>query len=301
MNNEPKPKTLGVVGLGLVGSALVHLFTEQGWTVFGFDIDPDSGRETDSVSFTRVESLRAVSERCSERVLLSLPTSDEVEAVVEGPGGLARQQLPPKTIIDTTTTHPDRTKSLADRCERCGIEFLDSTLVGSSVQILKRESQVLVGGNRETFESCSDVWEALSDRVYYMGRSGSGSTAKLVVNLVLGLNRLVLAEGLALAEAAGVPPGGMLEILSEGPASSEVMRTKGPKMVNRDYSAQARLRQHLKDVGLILEMGRRSGCRLRLSELHRDLLEKAVADGWGEADNSSIIEVFRDPDSRDGG
>jgi 3-hydroxyisobutyrate dehydrogenase-like beta-hydroxyacid dehydrogenase len=116
---------------------------------------------------------------------------------------------------------------------------------------------------------------------------------KLVVNLILGLNRAVLAEGLSLAEALGLDPQRVLEILRASAAYSKVMDTKGQKMLTRDYEPQARLSQHLKDVRLILETGGRTGAALPLSLLHRELLERAEAAGLGDADNSAVIEVFR--------
>jgi 3-hydroxyisobutyrate dehydrogenase-like beta-hydroxyacid dehydrogenase len=115
---------------------------------------------------------------------------------------------------------------------------------------------------------------------------------KLVLNLVLGLNRAVLAEGLCYAAAAGVDPAAALEILKAGPAYSRVMDTKGQKMLAGDFTAEARLSQHLKDVRLILESGARAGASLPLSSVHRALLEKAEAAGFGAADNSAVIKAF---------
>ena len=115
---------------------------------------------------------------------------------------------------------------------------------------------------------------------------------KLVVNLVLGLNRAVLAEGLALARSCGLDPSAALEILRAGPAASRVMDVKGAKMLSGDFTPQARLAQHLKDVHLILKMGQDCGARLPLSALHRDLLEGLAAQGYHDADNSAIIRAF---------
>jgi 3-hydroxyisobutyrate dehydrogenase-like beta-hydroxyacid dehydrogenase len=115
---------------------------------------------------------------------------------------------------------------------------------------------------------------------------------KLVVNLVLGLNRAVLAEGLALARSCGLDPSAALEIPRAGPAASRVMDVKGTKMLSGDFTPQARLAQHLKDVHLILKMGHDCGARVPLSALHRDLLEGLAAQGYHDADNSAIIRAF---------
>jgi 3-hydroxyisobutyrate dehydrogenase-like beta-hydroxyacid dehydrogenase len=116
---------------------------------------------------------------------------------------------------------------------------------------------------------------------------------KLVVNLVLGLNRAVLAEGITLAEALALEPRQTLDILRASAAYSRVMDAKGPKMLEGDFAPQARLSQHLKDVRLILEAAQRTGAALPLSLLHRELIERACAAGLGPLDNSAIIEAFR--------
>jgi 3-hydroxyisobutyrate dehydrogenase-like beta-hydroxyacid dehydrogenase len=115
---------------------------------------------------------------------------------------------------------------------------------------------------------------------------------KLVVNLVLGLNRAVLAEGLAFARGCGLDLPRVLEVLQAGAAYSRVMDAKGARMLARDFRPQARLRQHLKDVELILDEARRVGAKAPLSELHRELLRRVVEQGSGDEDNSAVIRAY---------
>jgi 3-hydroxyisobutyrate dehydrogenase-like beta-hydroxyacid dehydrogenase len=115
---------------------------------------------------------------------------------------------------------------------------------------------------------------------------------KLVLNLVLGLNRAVLAEGLAFARACGVDPALALEVLRDGPAYSRVMDTKGEKMLSGDFTPQARLAQHLKDVRLILEAASLRDVKTPFSDLHHDILQALADAGCGELDNSAIIRWY---------
>ena len=115
---------------------------------------------------------------------------------------------------------------------------------------------------------------------------------KLIFNLVLGLNRAVLAEALSFACAVGVPPQQTLEILKAGTAYSRVMDNKGEKMLNGDFVTQAKLSQHLKDVRLILSTGRRVKAKLPLCSLHRKLIQQLESNGHGSLDNSAIIKAF---------
>ena len=150
----------------------------------------------------------------------------------------------------------------------------------------------MVGGERTVFDACGDVFAALTRSADYVGPSGSGAKMKLVANLVLGLNRAALAEGLALGRASGLEAEAVLSILKAGAAYSRVMDTKGEKMVSEDFSTQAKLSQHLKDVRLILSAGDRAGVTLPLSAAHRRLLETAEAAGFGNADNSAVIKAY---------
>ena len=115
---------------------------------------------------------------------------------------------------------------------------------------------------------------------------------KLVSNLVLGLNRAALAEGLVFAQALGLEAEAALGVLLGTMAYSRIMDTKGRKMIEGDFSVQARLSQHLKDIRLILDAAAAAGQALPLTEIHRQLLEVAEAAGFGEADNSAIIRAF---------
>ena len=130
-------------------------------------------------------------------------------------------------------------------------------------------------------------------KAFHVGLCGSAARMKLISNLVLGLNRAVLAEGLAFAEALGVSPAAALEVMAGSNAYSRAMDVKGRKMVERDFSVQARLSQHLKDVRLMLDAAAAAGLSLPLTETHRRLMEQAEAAGYGEQDNSAIIEVLR--------
>ena len=111
---------------------------------------------------------------------------------------------------------------------------------------------------------------------------------KLALNLVLGLNRAALAEGLTFAAALGMDPAIALEILQAGPAWSRVMDIKGTKMLRREFTPEGAFRQHLKDVRLILAAAERAGSPVPLSSLHREILERVEAAGFGDADNSAV-------------
>ena len=224
-------------------------------------------------------------------VVLCLPGSSEVEEVCDGI--LDAAEAGAGLVVDCTTGDPLRSEAVASRMAAAGISFVEAEVTGSSRLFERGEAALLVGASGEAIGQAAALLDALSPVVFHLGEVGSGARMKLVSNLVVGLNRLVLAEAVSLAEKVGVSPAHLLEVLRSGPGHSRALELKGRKMVEGDYDPEARLAQHLKDVELILELGGGVDAPLPLSRLHRELLERGVADGLGDLDNSSIVEVLR--------
>jgi len=291
-NDLPPAGVVGLVGIGLVGSALAERLLAAGFRVIGHDIVAERRERLMSLGGEAAVSSAGVAAK-ARRVILSLLTSDIVREVIEGPGGVLEADPLPRIIIDTTTGDPEASESMAAKLAQRRIAYLDATIVGSSKQIGQGEGAFLVGGEAEPFEECADLFEALSRKVFHVGPSGAGARAKLVVNLVLGLNRAALAEGLAFGGAIGLEPGRVLPLLMSTMAYSRIMDTKGRRMVEGDFTPEARLAQHRKDVALILDQARKHGQPLPLSEEHLRLLDAAIAAGDGELDNSAVIREVR--------
>jgi 3-hydroxyisobutyrate dehydrogenase-like beta-hydroxyacid dehydrogenase len=282
---------VGLIGLGLLGSALADRLITGGFPVTGFDTDPERLQSAVRCGVSAARSGAEVAARCP-CVLTCLPDGPTTSAAVLQ-GGIAAAARPGAVLIDCCTCAPDESRSLAEALTRCGIEMLDAPVSGSSAVVRAGGALIMVGGATGTLARCRPVLEAIAPQVLLMGPQGAGVTAKLVSNLVLGINRLALAEGLALAERAGVDLRRMLAVLRDGAAYSRVVDAKGERMIDRQYQPEARLRQHLKDVELILRVGRDVGASMPASEVHHRLLLQAVSLGFGESDNSAVIEALR--------
>ena len=281
---------VGVIGLGLMGTALTERLLEHGYRVIVWN---RSREKADAlVARGAVWSDHPLS--VCDRIIISLYTSDVVEQVLaQLDAGLHAGQI----LLDTTTGEPEQTAALGARRAARGIQYLDAPISGSSEQTRRGEATVIVGGDKSTFDACADLWRVMGAKVFHVGACGSAARMKLITNLVLGLNRAALAEGLAFAEAIGVSPAAALEVMIGSNAYSKAMDVKGRKLVEHDYTVQAKLSQHLKDVRLMLQAAQGAGMELPLADTHRRLMEQAEAAGLGELDNSAIIEVLRKPGS----
>jgi 3-hydroxyisobutyrate dehydrogenase-like beta-hydroxyacid dehydrogenase len=285
-------EVIALIGMGLLGSALAENLVKAGFTVRGYDTAPDRMSEHAERGGLLARS-PADAARGASVVMTCLMTADIVRDVLLGPDGALGAAPPGLVVIDNSTIHPDASAALAGDLARRGIAMLDAPIGGSSGQARRREAPVVVGGDPEIFARCRPILDAVAQRVHHVGPNGAGARAKLVINLVLGLNRLALAEGLLFGLRQGLDGKALLGVLKESAAYSRAMDIKGERMVEGNFEPEGKLAQHLKDVELMLEVGHAAGAPLLATALHRQLLLAGVAAGLGERDNSSIIAVLR--------
>ena len=281
---------VGLIGVGLVGSALVERLTGAGFAVVAYDVNPAFGPAIAGFTVRVAASAREVA-KAATIVLLALPDTGATEAVI---GDIAPVLSAGAILIDVSTDDPERIAALAEVLAGQGVRLIDAPLSGSSVQIRAGDAVAIAGGERGAFDDAAPIFNAISRHAFHLGPSGSGHRAKLATNLLLGLNRAVLAEGLVFAEALGLDPSSFLAMARVTPAYSRAIDAKGDKMIARSYAPpESRVRQHRKDVALILAAAARLGCALPLSETHAALLDGAIAAGDGDLDSAAIIEELR--------
>jgi 3-hydroxyisobutyrate dehydrogenase-like beta-hydroxyacid dehydrogenase len=281
---------VGVIGLGLIGTSLATRLLQSGFPVAGYDIATARRESLSHLGGIACTSAKAVGERC-KIIVLAVFNTDQVESVVESADGacLNTEHL----VICTSTCDPDRIRALAARVAKRGVRFLECPLSGNSDQIAKGNGVGLVGGERAVMESAMPVLNALCKQSYYLGPAGSGGRAKLAVNLVGGLNRAVMAEGLAFAESMGLELAPFLEVMKGSAVYSRAMDTRGMKMVDSDFRPHAWLTQSLKDFKLMHEVAARVGQELPLATQYVQLVESCIAHGEGQLDNSVVIQEIR--------
>jgi 3-hydroxyisobutyrate dehydrogenase-like beta-hydroxyacid dehydrogenase len=219
--------------------------------------------------------------------------TDQVEDVVENQLLPALGDHSQRIVICMSTCDPDRISALSERVIPRGLRFLDLPVSGTSEQVRQGDGVGLIGGDPRIATEVKPVLDALLARCFHVGKIGDGGRAKLAVNLILGLNRLALAEGLVFAEKLGLDPAAFLPVAQGSASYSQVMETKGPKIVRGDFAPEGRAKQTLKDAHLMLDRGKAAGQKLSMLEVHVDVLESCVAHGEGDLDNSVVIKEVR--------
>ncbi len=282
---------VGLVGLGLVGTALARRLLGAGLKVSGFDIDAARREAFAALGGTAVAAVGEVARNCP-RIISAVFNTEQLADVIEGEGGILTAGEP-RTVLNVTTSDPDKVAALAGRIAPRGVTLLEVPISGTSEQIIQGDGVGLIGGERAAFEACADILDAICPKRYFVGAVGNGARTKLAVNLVLGLNRAALAEGLVFAERLGLDPREFLDVARGSAAYSQIMDVKGEKYVSRDYKPHGKIVQHLKDVKMMVDYAHRAGQTLPLMEVVAQLLEGNISHGEGDWDNCAVIEEIR--------
>ena len=283
----PQQTPVGLIGVGLMGEVYARRLIAAGFAMVGYDVDPNRTERLAQIG-GRAGSLADIAQQC-EPIVLAVFNTEQVEDVVE------RALVPAasgKIVLCTSTCDPDRIAALGARVAG-RLRFLETPVSGTSEQVRQGDGVGLIGGDPAIVDEAAGVIEALFPRRFHIGTIGDGGRAKLAINLILGLNRLALAEGLVFARRLGLDPAAFLPVARASAASSQVMDTKGPKMLSGDFAPEGRVRQTFKDTQLMLDQARKAGQKLPLLEIHADVLAACMRHGESDADNSIVIEEIR--------
>ena len=290
MNDTASP--VGMIGIGLMGTVMSRRLIAAGFAVAGYDPRPEARTGLAGLGGAPLGSLAALARAC-DRAVISVFDTAQVEDVIEGPRGIlslpeAERRL--RLVVNTSTCEPDRIAALAERASARGLRFVELPISGTSQQVAAGDGVGLVAGDTEATDEAAGVIAAICPRTFFMGAFGNGAKTKLAINLVLGLNRAALAEGLTFASRLGLPLDAFLEAAKGSAAYSQIMDVKGGKMIARDFTPHGKVAQSLKDFGLILDAAASRGQTLPLASVYADLMQGCIAAGEAELDNCAIIE-----------
>jgi putative dehydrogenase len=286
---------VGIIGLGLMGTALCERLIEAKHSVLGFDIDPARSNVLKAVGGMIATSARELASR-SRTIVIAVYSGEHAEAVF-GELAMGIGSAAP-AVICTTTCTPDEILRLAGRATGADIPFIEAPISGTSAEVRDGSAIALVAGETNVIETAGALLDVLCPRRLRIGRKiGDASRTKLAINLILQSNRAALAEGIAFAERLGLDGRSFLDVARESAAYSRVMDRKGEKMLARDFRPQSHISQTLKDAELILEEARRRDLHLPMTSAQAGLLRAAIALEGPDSDSAAVIEAIRRPAS----
>jgi len=293
MHIETNTARVGVIGLGLMGSAFAKHLAAAGVETLGFDVLADKRDALKAAGGHSRSSPVAVAKE-ADVVITSLPSVQALEQALFGTDGLIGAARPGLIVVETSTFPLDAKVGARDRLAAAGVAMLDAPVSGTSIQAEAKDITVLASGDRADFDRVRDLLSHFSRSVRYVGEFGAGSKVKYIANLLVAIHTMAAAEALMLGEKAGLDRAALLDVLKDGAGTSRMLEVRGPSMVAETYAApMMKIDVFLKDLKIIGEFARECESPVPLFDASAPLFHAAHALGMGGYDMAAVIAVLR--------
>jgi putative dehydrogenase len=283
-------KTVGIVGLGIMGSAIARNLVERGWRVIGFDIDAAKRAELAAANVIVANDVAQVA-RDAPVIMTSLPTPAAVADVAQM---IADSGQSPRIVIELSTL------TLADKLRfetilnKAGHIALDCPLSGTGAQARNRDLVVYASGDSGAIARCAGLFADFAKQSADLGAFGNGSRMKFVANHLVAIHNVATAEAMILAERAGLDPKMVVEMVGPGAGGSRMFQMRAPMMVEGVYEpATMKVSTWKKDMAIIAEFAEDVGCATPMFTLTQPVYTEAMAMGLGDQDTAAVFEVLK--------
>ena len=285
---------VGLIGLGIMGSAYAGHLIDAGFPTTGFDVDSAALERYAQRGGTPAASPEAVAAE-SDTLVVALASAGAVEAALFGAAGVANGARPGSVILDMGTFPLELKRSVEERFAKGGVNVLDTPVSGTGSQAQTRDLVVFASGDSDAFAKARPALEAVARDVRYVGAFGNGSKLKYIANLLVTIHNLSTAEAMVLADKAGIDPAMLLEVLGDSAASSRMMQVRGPMMAAHRYEpATMKLEVYQKDLEIIDAFAKSLDCPTPLFSASLPFYAGALSDGRGKQDTAAIVTVLRE-------
>ncbi|GAB4519260.1 MAG: 2-hydroxy-3-oxopropionate reductase [Anaerolineae bacterium] len=283
--------TVGFIGLGIMGKPMALNVLKAGFPLVVHNRSRGPVEELVAAGARDGGSPKGVAEQ-AEIILMCLPDSPDVQAVVEGPNGVFEGISPGKVIVDMSTISPVVARDLAAKAEKLGAEMLDAPVSGGDIGARQGTLSIMVGGKPEVFERVLPVFQAMGKNIVRIGDAGAGQVAKACNQIVVALTIEAISEAMVLAAKAGVDPARVREALLGGFAQSRILDVHGQRFLDRNFKPGFKARLHEKDLKIAMETGRTYGVPLPVTGLVHEMYTSLLATGKAEEDHSALVTLL---------
>ncbi|MFV9511482.1 NAD(P)-dependent oxidoreductase [Tepidibacillus sp. LV47] len=279
---------LGWIGLGNMGVPMATNLKKAGYELYIYNRTKEKAKELIELGAIFKETPKELTE--SVDVVITMVSDDTaVREVYTEESGVLAGLTPGKIAIDMSTISPSTSREIAALCAEKGVKMLDAPVSGSVAPAKAGELVVLVGGDKETYETCKPIFDVVGKASFYLGENGAGSNAKLAINSMLGIYIQGLAETVLFAERAGIPRETMLEIVKLSAVGAPIVNIKTASIIEDQYPAAFALKHATKDLRLAMEKAKEMDIQFPLIEKTASTYQAALAAGLGELDLMAIL------------
>lgn len=283
---------VGLLGLGIMGSAMSSNLIKAGYQVIGYDPLEKQVARLESLGGKGADSPREVAEQCPA-IITSLPTVEALQRVVQGDQGLIHASRRGLIVIECSTFPLSAKNEARITLGRNGATMLDCPLSGTGAQAEKRDIVILASGDEQACKQCESVFQAIGRATHYLGAFGAGSKMKFVANLLVAVHNVSAAEAFVMGMKGGLEPETMYRVISDSAGSSRMLEVRGPMMVSGEYEpATMKLGVFQKDVAMIRDFAREVGSPTPLLDASAEVYDNANASGWQDWDTGAVCAVL---------
>ncbi len=292
MTSSASP-TVGFIGLGIMGKPMSRNVLKAGFRLVVHNRSRQAVQELQSEGATPASSPKEAASRCDVLITM-LPDSPDVQAVYLGPGGVFEALRAGFLAIDMSTIAPRVSRELAARAENAGAQMLDAPVSGGDKGAMAGTLSIMVGGSAAAYDRALPVLSAMGKTIVHVGPAGAGQVVKACNQVVVGVVIEAVSEALVLGAKAGVDPARMIEVLQGGLAANKVLELRGPNMLQGRFDPGFRVRLHLKDLRIALELAREAGVVLPATAVVEQLMQGMRIAGRQDYDHSGLITMIED-------
>ena len=281
---------IGFIGLGIMGTPMAGHLLAAGHTLYATTRRQVPAALTDAGAVACKSAADVARE--ADIVLIMVPDTPDVEAVLFGANGVAAGLSPGKVVVDMSSISPVATKDFAKRINALGCDYLDAPVSGGEVGAKNATLSIMVGGDEAVFDRVMPVFAAMGKNITRVGGNGDGQTCKVANQIVVALTIEAVAEGLLFAAKAGADPAKVRQALMGGLATSRILEVHGERMIKRTFDPGFRIELHQKDLNLALSSARAIGVSLPNTATAQELFNSCVAQGGKAWDHSAMVRAL---------
>lgn len=275
------------LGLGIMGGPMAANLAKAGHEVTVWNRTPGKAIEGARTAATPAEAAQGV-----EVVWMCVSDTAAVENVLFGENGVEQSLTEGMVVADSSTISPAATRKFAERVGLRGVQYVDSPMTGSKVGAEGGTLLFIVGGDEPAIEKLKPLYAAMGKKIFRMGETGKGQSAKLVMNLQIALIYEGFAEALTLAAKLGVDAQALMPLIQASMVKSGVVEYKAPFVLGRDFNANFPLRLMRKDIRLALEAAKEARVKLPGLETVEEIYDMAVEDGHANLDYAATLMLL---------